>query len=235
MKKILLTLIAFFVFYSSFSQAKIAQGFVIDSITSAYIHGVRINNINDKYKARTNEYGRFGIRANVGDKLEFAAPGYEPFILLYSSFYHELDTMRIILKPVVTTLADVVVSAYSYIDYQRDSAERKQEFIEATGVMKKTFDNNNSGVGLGISIDNLFSKREKRKRRAYSQFEEMEQQEYIRFRYNPILVHSLTGLEGEALNNFISTTQPDYYWLRNHTTREDMLYYINEQMKKVNK
>ena len=233
MKNIFLGLISIFAFISVNAQSKISQGFVIDSITLSYIHGVRIDNLNNKYKARTNQYGRFGIQASVGDRLQFSAPGYEPFILDYSTFYYEQDTMRIILKPVVTTMEDVVVSTYSYVDYQRDSVDRRQEFVAANGTLKKTFDNNNSGVGMGISIDNLFSRREKRKKKAYRLFEEMEQQEYIRFRYNPVLVHSLTGLEGEALSNFIFKTQPDYNWLRKHTTREDMLYYINEQMKKM--
>lgn len=235
MKYIFLSVFSFFFFSSIHAQTKIAHGFVIDSITLSYIHGVRIDNLNNKYKARTNQYGRFGIQASVGNRLQFSAPGYEPYILNYSTFYHEQDTMRIILKPIVTTMADVVVSTYSYVDYQRDSLERREEFVAANGALKKTFDNSNSGVGLGISIDNLFSRREKRKRKAYQLFEEMEQQEYIRFRYNPILVHSLTGLEGEALNNFIFKTQPDYNWLRLHATREDMLYYINEQMKKIDK
>ena len=71
MKKVFLTLLSFFIMYTSFAQSKIAHGFVIDSITSTYIHGVRINNISNKYQARTNEYGRFGIRAEVSDKIEF--------------------------------------------------------------------------------------------------------------------------------------------------------------------
>ena len=235
MKNLFLALISIFAFISVNAQSKISQGFVIDSITVSYIQGVRVENLNNKYKARTNQYGRFGIKASVGDRLQFSAPSYEPFILDYSTFYYEQDTMRIILKPVVTTMEDVIVSTYSYVDYQRDSADRSKQFADANGKLKKTFDNSNSGVGLGINIHNLFSGREKRNKRAYRKFEEMEQQEYIRFRYNPIFVHYLTGLEGEALSNFIFKTQPNYDWLRKHTTREDLLYYINEQMKKMKK
>lgn len=232
-KKIFLALFVIFIGATLLkAQTKTAYGFIIDSITHVPVPGIKIENPDKKYTARTNQYGQFGINAEVGNKILIHTAGYEKYTLEYTRFYYELDTIRIMLKPIVTTLKDVVVSTYTYLDYQRDSSERRQEFVAQNGTIKKLFDNNNSGVGLGISIDNLFSKREKRKRKAYKQFAYFEKEAYIRFRYNPVLVHSLTGLKGEELQKFIYKTQPTYEWLRSHLTREDIFYYINEQMKK---
>ncbi len=232
MKQLFIMVVFVFITCLCNAQSKTVYGFVIDSITREPVSAVKIENLNSKFIARTNRFGQFGINVSVGNKILVAAPGYEQYEFIYTQLLYELDTIRVIVKPATTTIKDVVVSAYSYTDYQRDSTERRNEFIQRNGQIKKLFDNNNSGVGLGISIDNLFSKREKRKKRAYKQFEYLEQQQYIRFRYNPELVQSFTSLKGAELQNFIQKTQPSYKWLRTHQTREDIFYYINAQMKK---
>lgn len=217
------------------AQSKIMYGFVADSLTQTTIGGGNVVNLNNGYKARSNQHGRFGVKASRGDKIEIKVPGYEVKTILYTQLLFELDTVKVIMTPLVTTLADVVVSAYNYLDYQQDSAQRAADFVKENGMLKKTFDNRNGGPGLGISIDNLFSRREKRKRKAYDQFGIMEEEAYIRFRYNPILIKTLTGLSGANLQTFMLSTQPSYEWLREHETREDMLYYINDKMKKYQK
>lgn len=236
MKKSIIFLFVFTAYINNLTaQSKVIHGFVIDSISQTYLSGVSVINLNSSYRARTNQAGRFGINAVIGDKIQFVLPGYENKTLNYTQFYYELDTIKILMNPIITTLQDVVVSAYNYIDYQRDSTQRINDFIAANGTLKKTFDNNNTGPGLGISIDNLFGKKEKRKRRAYAQLQEWEEEHYIRFRYNPVLLKSLTGLKGDDLEKFMQKTQPTYKWLRNHTTHDDMLYYINNEMKKMNR
>lgn len=236
MKKVILTVLFFlFSYQCSLAQRKIAYGFLVDSMTNVVVANANIENISANYVAKSNRFGRFGVKADVGDSLRITATGYSPKILCYGKFLHDLDTFRVLLQSEVAELAEVVVTGYTYEEYQADSTQRSRDFFERNGAIKSLFEPANSGHGLGISLDRLFSKAEKEKRRAYKVLQDKEKDMYVKFRYNPSIVQHITGLRGDALANFIRETAPTYEWLRKHTTREDIFFYINEQLKKSDK
>jgi uncharacterized protein YxeA len=116
--------------------------------------------------------------------------------------------------------------------YQMDSIERRNDLLQDMVSYKKpTFALSNTGAGLGISIDR-FSKHEKSKRRALDFFEKQESEEYINYRYSAKLVAESTGFKDEMLREFMQKSRPSYEWLRANTSSEDIIYYINDQLKK---
>jgi hypothetical protein len=49
------------------------------------------------------------------------------------------------------------------------------------------------------------------------------------------VVNKYTGYTGEQLNSFMEQNRPDWEWLRKNKKEEDLLYYINKQLKKQKK
>jgi hypothetical protein len=123
------------------------------------------------------------------------------------------------------------VSSKGLNRYQLDSIERRKEFLQGiANYMIPAVAKANSGAGIALNIDR-FSKNEKRKRRAYAFYESNENEAYINYRFTPELVASLTGFKDDTLQAFMQTYRPSTTWLRANLSREDLVYYINAQLK----
>ncbi len=135
-----------------------------------------------------------------------------------------------------STLENVTIIS-SYNRYQNDSVARRKNFLQTVGENKvnavgKT--NSDKDFGIAVNLDH-FKKAEKNKRRARSLFEITEEEAYINFRWNDSVVEKYTNLSNDELTAFIQKSRPTYTWLRKHTSEEDLLYYINSQLKKMHK
>jgi hypothetical protein len=49
------------------------------------------------------------------------------------------------------------------------------------------------------------------------------------------MVQSYTGLTGDSLHLFMRQYTPSYEWLRDHPSKIEMIYYINDNIKKFRK
>lgn len=233
MRRVSILLFLFFISAVSFAQTKYFYGRLIDSITLLPVQDVHVIDRNTRQGDITNGRGLFVLEGNLGDTLSFIKVGYRPQNFVLKGNEAAMDTLVITVFPEVHELRAVTVSAYSYKDYQQDSTERRQNFSEAIGYAHHLFESSNSGAGIGFSLDRIFDGKEKRRRRAFRFFQENEEQQYVNFRFNPILLHSLTGLRGKQLGDFIAKYQPSYKWLREHPTNEDILYYVNDKLKQM--
>ena len=164
--------------------------------------------------------------------LSFAAVGYYFDTVRFTKEILLQDTIHIYLKPLTKSLANVTVySNKKYSAYQLDSIQRRTEFFTGkSDYAIPTFSNGNSGTGIGLNLDHFYN-REKRKKKVITLFEQMEQEQYINYRYTPQFVNEFTQLTDDALSEFIQQSRPSYSWLRKHTEKEDLLYYINDQLK----
>lgn len=216
----------------SFAQNRYYYGRVLDSITELPVQDVHVANLNGDSSDYTNSNGLFVVKAKPGDTLDIVRVGYFERKIALTARVLGLDTLHIIFKPKTHELESVTVSAYNYGDYQADSAERKKYFEQTIGYAHPLFDRANTGAGLGISLDRIFGHKQKNKKRALRLFKSVEEEKYVDFRFNSIMVHSYTGLKGDSLQQFMNKYRPDYDWLRNHPKQEDLLYYINEKLKK---
>lgn len=233
MRRVYLLLFLFFISVVSFGQTKYFYGRLIDSITLLPVQDVHVIDRSTRQGDITNSRGLFVLEGNLGDTLSFIKVGYRQQNFVLRGNRAAMDTLAITIFPEVHELRAVTVSAYSYKDYQQDSTERRKDFSEAIGYAHHLFESSNSGAGIGFSLDRIFDSKEKRRRRALKFFQQNEEQQYINFRFSPILLHSLTGLRGEPLRTFIAKYQPSYKWLRDHPSDEDILYYVNDKLKQI--
>ena len=234
MYKLLLILILTVTCINAHAQDGYVFGYVKDSITELPIQDVYVSETKGDTSDYTNASGLFVMKASLGDTLTLIRVGYyaKKVVLAGTKM---MDTLRITLVPKTDELESVIVSAYSYADYQADSADRRNFFDTAIGHAKPLFDNANTGAGLGISLDRIFSQKQRNKKRSWRLFQSVEKEKYVDFRFNPIVVHSYTGLKGDSLQVFMNKYRPSYEWLRSHTTQTDLLYYINARLKSYHK
>ena len=207
-------------------------GVVKDSLTLTPIANVSLQNTSSQRHSSTGDRGLFQILVAQGDTIRYYAPGFASGYYVVPNKKLRMDTVEIWLQPMVhENLPGVFVSTYTYKDYQADSASRMKNFVEEVGFKTPTFSKSNSGAGLGIGLDAIFSKKNKQKQRAYELFKDDEQQRYIDFRFNKILVHQYSGLRGEKLQDFMHRYRPTYEWLRDNMDAEALKYYINDRLK----
>ena len=212
----------------AYAQKKTITGFVTDSATNAPMANVEVRNLTANKKTLTDSKGKFSLQVNIDDALFFTKDNYHFQMMHYSLLMEQ--TLYVRMGVLSHELPGVTVQA-SYSKYQGDSIKRLDDFNKDLVSPKyKTIENNQSGAGAVINLDH-FSKREKSKRQAQKQFEEHERDAYVRYRFSPELVSAYTGLQGDSLDHFINLYWPDYKWLRQHPTDEDVFYYINDKLK----
>jgi len=226
-------LILCFTFSNGFTQNNILViGFVRDSISQEAIPYTSITNMNIKKTVLTNNNGQFKINVIENQLLSFASVGYNFDTLRLTKKVLQNDTLYVFLSPLIRNLQGVIVSSrVKYSAYQLDSLQRRKDFfqtmsdhtIPVTSVA-------NSGAGIGFNLDHFYN-REKRKRKVINLFDQMEQEQYINYRFTPLLVSKYATLSDDYLSLFIQQYRPTYIWLRKNVKQEDVLYYINEKLK----
>ena len=189
-----------------------------------------VTNLTTRETVMTSSTGKFSIAVKPKEILSFAAVGYY-FDTLTITSENNTATIAAFLKPLGAYLGNVTVSSKGLNRYQLDSIERRKEFLQGiAGYMIPAVAKANSGAGIALNIDR-FSRNEKKKRRAYTFYEENENEAYINYRFTPELVAALTGFKNDELQAFMQTYRPSTAWLRANLTREDLVYYINAQLK----
>jgi len=224
-----------FLFSVSLLQLTFAQNFtatIKDRITNEPVYFASITNLNNKKTVLSNEKGIFSIAAKQGDILSIASISYSfDTLQLNSNNLHKANYV-IYLHPLTKLLDEVTVRANkNYSTYQLDSLHRRRDFFSTTNDYTiPTVSNGNSGVGMGINIDHFFGP-DKRKREAIKLFNQMEQEHYINYRFNPTILKQYVTLPPDSLLLFMETYRPSYKWLRQHPHQEDLVYYINDKLK----
>ena len=231
-KKASLILFLLLFFTAATAQKRLVRGYVRDSITGVPIVNAIITNEATKKMITPDGNGFFSITASRGDLIFINAFNYDfDTIKAVSSLP---DTLHITLIRTNEILPEVTVSTQGYSRYQSDSLRRHDEFVSdmgGIGKMPKVSKADNMAAGVGINLDAFARKKTKDRDKAYSTFDYLEKQAYIDYRFSPQTVSQITGLKGDSLINFMHKYTPSYKWLRQHTTNEDVLYYVNDKMK----
>lgn len=237
MRRYILAILALcVVFMADAQKRKLVYGYLKDSVTNAPIKLASVRNMTTNTTVMTNNSGRFAIEAAGNHILSFAAVGYFFDTLQYNNSYSAQDTLYPILVPLARDLGNVTVTSRGNMSrYQLDSMERRKDFLQdIANYTIPTVSQANSGAGIALNLDR-FSRHEKNKRKAMQFYETNEKEAYINYRFNTTLVQSLTGFKDEKLHLFIQRHRPSYDWLRKHISEEDILYYVNDQLKLFSK
>ncbi|HMP91889.1 MAG TPA: hypothetical protein PKD90_03405 [Phnomibacter sp.] len=227
----LFTLLAFMA-KSGFGQRIMINGHVVDSLTKANVSSASVRNVLSGFTTLSNKAGRFAAEVQAGSVLAIAAVGYYTDTININAAMVASGQLTVVLKPLPSTLPGVVVTP-GLSQYQRDSIERRRNFVEEAGKITYGAVGRANDLGFGVALNlNRFSKREKNKRRAYTLFEIMEQEAYINYRWTEDLVYKYTKLDDDKLYEFMRLYRPTEEWLRENLKEEDMVYYINKQLKR---
>lgn len=215
-------------------QKKYVWGYLRDSVTNEPIALASVTNLNTQHTVMTSNKGLLKIAVAQNQVLSFAAVGYHFDTVLFQQQLLIHDTLYLQLVPLTHSLGNVTVKTKGMNAYQLDSIERRKDFFEDIVQYKMpAVAIANSGAGIALNIDR-FSRKEKNKRKAFQFFETNEREAYINYRFPAQLVNQYTGFTNDVLQEFMEKCRPSYEWLRANTTEEDIKYYINEQLKKIN-
>ena len=222
--------------FPALAQKKSILGIVTDSFDNQRISMAGVRNIYSGATVLSRRDGTFNIDVSPGTIIAVTANGYYTDTLRISDSLFTSGSILIRLHPLASTLEDVTVTAnYNY--YQLDSIERRRHFLQTVGeniIPAVGRPSSDKDFGVAISLDHL-GKKEKNKRKARSLFDITEEEAYINFRWNEAVVSKYTQFNNDELFAFMQKARPSYEWLRGHESEEDLLYYINNQLKKYKK
>lgn len=111
--------------------------------------------------------------------------------------------------------------------YRYDSLENREEYRR---VFEYSPDYISSGSGgVGLNLDALLSGRKIRQTLALQRrLMEQEQDKYVNYRFNKILVRKITGLQRPALDTFMRIYRPSYEFIRNCENDYEFYKYIKD-------
>jgi len=230
------SLLFFGVSFTAIAQKKTLHGIIQDKVNQQPVGMVSIRNVINGSIVISKNDGSYITDVSPGNILAFTANGYYTDTITVTGVILQSGNLNIELKPLPSTLEDVTITS-SYNLYQNDSVERRKAFLETVGENKipsVSRPNDNKDFGVAINLDH-FSNKEKNKRKALSLFEITEEEAYINYRWNETVVEKYTHFSNDELTAFMQRSRPAYDWLRNHPSEEDLLYYINNQLKKNKK
>ena len=209
------------------AQKYVMYGLVKDSSTHFAIGGAKIVNTTRKKNATADPNGFFRIEVVPNDLIRISSTDYKASLITYSILF--ADTITVFLSATGKTLPTVSVAS-SYTRYQFDSMNRKKEFEQNRGTRLSRV-SRAEGFGIAVNLDRLFKSKYKYQRKNEKRFDEMEKAAYVAYRFSPNLVALYSGLKGQQLENFMNSHAPTYEWLRKHPSNEEVMYFINDQLK----
>jgi hypothetical protein len=227
-------LILSLVFFQNASQAQNkVKGMVIDSASRQPMSQVSITNMNSSRFTISDGQGRFAMEASKNDILIFSNVGYrtDTFRVSLQSFTE--DSLLVELKALSAQLATVKVQS-AFSKYQLDSMHRREYYAHILDKPNKALVGQTTpqyGVGITFSPFGRYSKKEKELRNMQKLLLRMEEEAYVTYRFSPEIVAGYTGFKGDTLLQFMNRHRPGYAWARSHQRQDDILYYVNDQLK----
>jgi len=207
------------------------KGKVYDAQTDSTIAGVNIYNLNTKLSVRSGNDGSYTIAASEGDLIMFSRIGFRPdtATIIYSMLLALHDVT--LYKEIITLKNVTVISSY-----QQDSLSRRNFYSDIYKRQPGITGLNRPPDGFGVSISPLsyFSYRAKQKRQLKKRLLKQEEEYYVDRSFPKEWVSKLTGLRGDSLSRFMMLYRPSYKFCRK-TSREKMLFYINDKLKEFKK
>ena len=180
----------------------------------------------------TDSNGLFRIQVTEGDIISAKKIGYRFDTAHF--FFHDDSTLTIKMEPLGSVMKTVTVKT-SYSAYQVDSMRRRMAFDEGRSKTSFVSKEPHPGFGLVFNLDRVTKSNDKHLKKQREIFEKTEQWAYIRSRFSDSMVQSYTGLTGDSLRLFMKQYTPTYEWLRDHPSKIELIYYINQSLKEFRK
>jgi hypothetical protein len=182
-------------------QAQVLEGIVAEGDDGSPLTAVMILNKTKNQSTMTDVDGKYSIRADKGDNIDFSYMGYYPVSLMMPESVNTFR--RISMKKKLFSLEEIVIGP-DYTPYQLDSIRRRK--LYALDLSRERVSSTTMGAifSPASALAEQFSKKSKQRFRFQKNFVKWESQKYIDTRYLPEEVASLTGLSGDTLAAFIN-------------------------------
>ena len=174
----------------------------------------------------TDSTGQYHIRVHPKDSIYFSYLGRATVKFPVKSIATNYP-MDISLAVTIDSLPLVVVrpKAYRYDSLENRDEYRKVFDYEPEGVVGPS----GSGMGVGVNLDMLFGARRNRQMLSLQRrLVEEEQDKYVDYRFNRVLVRKITGLEGPLLDAFMRQYRPTYDFIKNCENDYEFYKYIKD-------
>ena len=174
----------------------------------------------------TDSTGQYHIRVHPKDSIYFSYLGRATVKFPVKSIATNYP-MDISLAVTIDSLPLVVVrpKAYRYDSLENRDEYRKVFDYEPEGVVGPS----GSGMGVGVNLDMLFGARRNRQMLSLQRrLIEEEQDKYVDYRFNRVLVRKITGLEGPQLDAFMRLYRPTYDFIKNCENDYEFYKYIKD-------
>lgn len=212
--KIFLPVVFFIVTANTLTAQFILSGTVYDSSKINFVPNVKVTNTKGNFTV-TDSMGRYSLAVTEKDSVTFTFrnKSTQKFTVQTVADPSHFDiSLRVNYKGKYSTMKEVVVFTKSY---KEDSIENRETYATIYNYEKpgiKTSVSPTGGVGADVNeLINIFRfKRNKRLKTFQIRLEQQEQEKYITYRFNKVLVKRLTHLEGEQLDIFLIKYRPDY-------------------------
>lgn len=196
--------------FNSVVRAQMVRGVVEEAGTHIKLRDVFVRDANNRQLTLTDSKGRFEVKAETGNVLIFASPGYVSDTL-YVTDYKE---KRIQLETQSIALREVTVSASSAFNPR----------VEYPEVYERS-------KFYALSPTSWFGKEARDARRLKRYFAVEEEQRKVDSAFSRVYVSSIVPLRGEQLEDFMTLYRPSYEFLRSNNG-PSLAAYINDCYKK---
>lgn len=209
----------FFLPTTSLHAQLTVSGVVFDSSKINYVENVRVVSTGGMFSI-TDSLGRYSLMAGENDSLIFYynnKPTQKFTVRSIPDPQHFNISLRVNVKGKYHLLNEVVVFSKSY---KQDSAENRQAYADVFDYKKPGLSTSiTPGGGVGADVDELINifrfKRNKRLKAFQHRLETQEQEKYIDYRFNKVVVKRITQLDGILLDTFLVWYRPGYEFTRN--------------------
>lgn len=209
LKQLILIVILFMYSGLVLAQQEVS-GIIFDKDTKQRVAKVYIYNTNTDKGIFNNLKGEFTLAASPGDVLIAATEGYFPDTLRVS----KEDVLVLYLKRSSIMLKEVSIVARKSPQEVLEQKKEDYNIAYRRGDPGSLLSSGHSGAGLSIdALYSILSREGKNARYLQEIIERDYQNDIIDYRYTPEFVHANTGLEGDALEEFMLQYRPSYYFV----------------------
>ena len=234
-KRILLLILLTIIFFPSLSFCQQSvKGKVYNAKGDEVIPYVTVRNISSQKSNVSDLGGNFKIEAKEGDTLIFSSTSYYQDTVK-TDYFMLNNIYDVSLNPHSTTLSSVTVNGQA--NYSKDSLARHEYYKDEYAYKRTIVDKHpqlSDGVGVKLNLGRLFSPGEKEKRDFRKKLEKDDKEDYIDSKFSYAYVSKLTRLKDDSLRIFMYQYRPTYKFCRKASS-EEMLFYVNDCMKKFMK
>ncbi len=203
-------------FGTSMAWSQSLEGVVADN-DGGTLPAVMVINKTKNLSTMTDVDGKYNIKADKGDDIEFTYIGYYPVSL---QMPEGSDVFRrISMKKKLFSLEEVEIRP-DWTPYQLDSIARRNRYALDLSRQRASSTVLGSIFSPASALAEQFNKKSKQRQRFQTNFAKWESQKFVDTRYSPEEVAALTGLSGDTLAAFINAHPMPYDYARTATDLE---------------